>query len=160
RRYPLLKSSPEFHKASKPPVISVKGLKIHLQSAFKLARVFEEFADGGQFTDYADIAPTYSLALMHSVEGIKISDSHTVVAVTPREARKWAAIILDELERLNAFEIERGGIKTVYADDDKGRWVLQMGDEVLVEENERSLMADKQRIEFQSDRIVARQGEN
>jgi hypothetical protein len=51
-----------------------------------------------------------------------------------KDTRKWAAIIRGELERLNASQRERGNIRTVFADSNKGRWVLQWGDEVFLAE--------------------------
>jgi hypothetical protein len=54
------------------------------------------------------------------------------VALTPREARKWVGIIRAELDGLNASQVERGGIRTVFAVTGDGQWILQWGDEVLV----------------------------
>jgi hypothetical protein len=136
RRYNLLSSAEEFAQPEKPPVILIKGIKVHLQSALKLARELEAFAETGQFIDYADITPSYSLMLMRANEGIKMSDGNLIVAINQREARKWAAILQSEIERLKLREIERGGITTVVADTEQGRWVLQMGDEVLITKDE------------------------
>src|SRR5262249_34981077 len=136
RRQNVITSAEDFEQPEKPPVILVKGIKVHLQSALKLARVLEVFAETGQFVDYADITPTYSLMLMRSNEGIKMSDGNLIVAMNQREARKWAAILQSEIERVNLREIERGGITTVVADVEQGRWVLQMGDEVLIAEDD------------------------
>ena len=137
RRYNVITSAGDFAQPGNPPVIPIKGIKVHLQSALRFARELEAFAETGQFVDYADITPSYSLMLMRANEGIKVSDGNMIVAINQREARKWAAILQSEIERLNLREIERGGITTVIADTEQGRWVLQMGDEVLIAEDEK-----------------------
>lgn len=114
------------------PTISLKGLTVHLQSAFKLARALEEFANNGRVTPFEEITPVYSLKVSGSTEGIELRDSENRVALTAREAKKWAAIIGVELERLNAKQIDRGGIRTVFAVNKNGRWILQWGDEVFL----------------------------
>jgi hypothetical protein len=115
-----------------PPTLALKGLTIHLQSAFKLAETLEEFANSGNVEDFEEITPTYSLMVGKATEGIELKDSDIRVALTAREARKWASMIRGELDRLNARYTERGRIRTVFADVEEGSWVLQWGDEVFV----------------------------
>lgn len=156
RRLPILASADELEQPKKPPVILVKGIKVHLQSVLKLTRVLQDFAELGEFTDYADVAPTYSLCLMRSNEGIKITDSNLVITITQKEARKWAAILQMESERLNLTEVERGGIATIFADSEDGQWILQMGDEVLIEKGESLQIRKNINQESQSPRIVTK----
>ncbi|HKG23694.1 MAG TPA: hypothetical protein VKC34_17460, partial [Blastocatellia bacterium] len=106
-----------------------------------LARALESFAESGQVDAYEDAAPGYYLRAARSVEGMELVDSQVRVAMTAREARKWAAIIRDELSQLQAEELERGEIRTLFARGEGGRWVLQAGDEVLVAEGLRSQLA-------------------
>ena len=115
-----------------PPVISLKGVEIHLQSAFKLARTLRDFAQTRRISAYNEAAPEFKLTVGPAVEGIRISDTGSVVGLTVREAGKWAEIIEAELARLHASESVRGQITTVLADGSGGRFVLQWGDEVFV----------------------------
>ncbi|MFY9611594.1 MAG: hypothetical protein WAU45_23650 [Blastocatellia bacterium] len=115
-----------------PPTLTLKGLTIHLQSAFKLAETIEDFANTGNVAGFEEITPTYSLTVGRATEGIALKDSDIRVALTAREARKWASIIRGELDRLNVRRVERGRIRTVFADVEEVRWVLQWGDEVFV----------------------------
>lgn len=115
-----------------PPVISLKGVEIHLQSAFKLARTLRDFAQTRRVSAYNEAAPEFKLTVGPGVEGIRISDTGSVVGLTVREAGKWAEIIEAELARLHASESVRGQITTVLADGSDGRFVLQWGDEVFV----------------------------
>jgi hypothetical protein len=103
-----------------------------LQSAFKLAETLETFAETGQFTAFEEVAANFVLRVKSTTEGIEIADSDTRIALTKKEARKWAAIIRAELNRLNAHCLERGRIRTVFADSDQGTWVLQWGDELFL----------------------------
>lgn len=132
RRLGLLRQSGGAVAGQAPPTIPIKGLTVHLQSALKLAETLEELADSGRVTPFEEITPTYSLKASGSTEGIELSDLDKRVALTAREARKWASIIRAELERLNVRQIERGGIRTIFAENEDGRWVLQWGDEVFV----------------------------
>jgi hypothetical protein len=118
-----------------PPVILLKGINVHLQSAFKLAETLEGFADAGTVLEFDDVTATFSLTVRKSTEGIELRDTERRVAISRREAPKWAEIIRAELERLNASGFERGAIRTVFADADAGRWVLQWGDEVFVSDD-------------------------
>src|SRR5262249_33556869 len=115
-----------------PPTIELKGLTVHLQSAFKLAGTLEELASTGKVTPFEEITPTYYLAAAPSAEGLELKNSDKRVGLTTREARKWANIISSELERLNARQVERGRVRTVVVDDGDGRWILQWGDEVFL----------------------------
>jgi len=133
RRLGLLRQSDGAVAGLAPPTIPMKGLTVHLQSALKLAETLEELADTGRFTPFEEITPIYSLKASRSTEGIELSDSDRRVAMTAREALKWANIIRTELKRLNARQVERGGIRTVFAGNEDGRWVLQWGDEVFLE---------------------------
>ncbi|MEK6405400.1 MAG: hypothetical protein AABN34_00410 [Acidobacteriota bacterium] len=132
RRLEALRVAPAALSWPAPPTISLKGLTVHLQSAFKLAATLEHLANTGSFEPFEEITPIYSLTALRSVEGIELRDSDKRVALTPREARKWADIISGELDRLNARQIARGGIRTVFAGAEAGRWILQWGDEVFV----------------------------
>jgi hypothetical protein len=115
-----------------PPTIPLKGLTVHLQSALKLAGTLEEFANSGRVTPFEEVTPIYSLKASASTEGIELRDSDNRIALTAREARKWTGIIGTELHRLNVRQVERGGIRTVFARIEDGRWILQWGDEVFV----------------------------
>lgn len=115
-----------------PPTLAVKGLPIHLQSASKLAETLEDFANTGKIAAFEEITPNYQLTIGRAVDGIELKDSDFRVALTAREAGKWATTIRGELQRLNVRRCERGRIRTVFADVEEGRWVLQWGDEVLV----------------------------
>lgn len=115
-----------------PPTILLKGLKVHLQSALKLAATLEELASTGTMTPFEEITPIYSLTASRSTEGVELRDSDNRVALTPREALKWASLIRTELDRLEVRQVERGSIRTVIACTEAGRWILQWGDEVFV----------------------------
>lgn len=132
RRLEALRVAPAALSAPAPPTISLKGLTVHLQSAFKLAATLEEFASTGSIEPFEEITPLYSLTASRSVEGIDLRNSDKRIALTLREARKWADIISGELDSLSARQIERGGIRTVCAGTEAGRWILQWGDEVFV----------------------------
>jgi hypothetical protein len=132
RRLVLLDPASESSVRYKPPTIPLKGLAIHLQSAVKLAETLEAYAQTGEIIAFEEITPTYSLTVGRSAEGIELRDFDRRVGLNSREARKYASIIRSELERLNVTQIERGRIRTVFADDEHGRWILQWGDEVLV----------------------------
>jgi hypothetical protein len=103
-----------------------------LQSALKLSATLEEFANTGRVTPFEEITPIYSLKASESTEGIELRDSDKRVALTAREARKWTGIIGTELERLDVRQVVRGGMRTVFARIEDGRWILQWGDEVFV----------------------------
>jgi hypothetical protein len=115
-----------------PPTIPLKGLAIHLQSGVKLVETLEAYAETGEVNPFEEITPTYSLTAGRSAEGIELRDFDRRVGLNSREARKYASIIRSELERLNVVQVERGSMRTVFADDEHGRWVLQWGDEALV----------------------------
>ena len=115
-----------------PPTISMKGLTVHLQSAFRLVSTLSDFASNQSVTAYEELAPTYSLAVSASVEGLELKDADNRITMTGREARKWADIIKAQLETLNAHQFERQGIRTVIAGNEEGHWILQWGDEVFV----------------------------
>ena len=117
-----------------PPTIPLKGLTVHLQSAFKLVATLLDFALSQHVTPFEEITPTYALRAWGTTERLELMDSDQRVVLTPREARKWANLIQTELERLNARQVERGGIRTVFADQRDDRWILQWGDEILVPE--------------------------
>ncbi|HTG17181.1 MAG TPA: hypothetical protein VK747_18160 [Blastocatellia bacterium] len=121
-------------KAAKhvPPTITLKGATIHLQSALKLAETLEHFESAGEVKPFEEITPAYSLAVSRCTEGMEIRDSNQRVALTAREARKWSSVIRAELGRLNLRQVERGKVRTVFADIEEGRWILQWGDQVFV----------------------------
>jgi hypothetical protein len=130
-RLPYL-SAVKPNTKSRPPTIDIKGLPIHLQSAIKLARTFADFAATGAIEAYDEITPLYSLSVSPSTEGIELNDATNRVAITKREAGKWASLMSAELDRLNAMQFERGQIRTTLADCDGGRWILQWGDAVFI----------------------------
>jgi hypothetical protein len=132
--------------AQSPPTIPLKGLTVHLQSALKLAETLGELSDTGRFTPFEEITPTYSLRASVATEGLELSDSSVRVSLTAREARKWANIIRAALVRFNVVHIERGGIRTVSARNEDGRWILQWGDEVLVPKGEWSRVSSPREV--------------
>ena len=132
RRLVTMSESTERIVLPKAPTIAVKNLTIHLQSAFKLAAILNDFASSGTLTDYEEETPNYLFKVVASTEGIELSDLDNRVALTAREARKWAGIVLEELKRLNAKLVERKGIRTVFAESGGGKWILQWGDEIFI----------------------------
>jgi hypothetical protein len=132
RRLEALNQADELIALPQPPTVSLKGVVVHLQSAFGLAAALESFAETGEVSAFEEITPTFQLKVSKATEGIEVRDSINRVGLTGREARKWAAIIRDELARVNAAFVERGSVRTVFADGQQGRWVLQWGDEVFV----------------------------
>jgi hypothetical protein len=132
RRLRLLDSTGLSATRINPPTIPLKGLVIHLQSALTLVATLESFAETGEVAAFEEITPTYTLMANRSAEGIELRDSDRRVGLNRREARKYAGLIGGELERLKVKKIERGRIRTVFAEDEHGQWVLQWGDEVLV----------------------------
>jgi len=131
RSHLLLEKETTGEKVS-PPQILMRGLIVRLQSAFNLASVFERFAQSGELEPYEESYSGFHLRVARSSEGVEVSDGDSRVGVNAKDARKWAAIIRGELERLNASQIVRGRVRTVIADGDQGRWVLQWGDEVFL----------------------------
>jgi hypothetical protein len=121
-------------KAAKPvpPTITLKGVTIHLQSALKLAETLEHFGNAGEVKPFEEITPAYSLAVSRFSEEIEIRDSNQRAALTARESRKWSSVIRAELDGLKLRQVERGRVRTVFADVDEGRWILQWGDEVFI----------------------------
>jgi hypothetical protein len=115
-----------------PPTWTIKGVTVHLPSAFKLAAALEVFAEAGNVMIFTEQAPGYELAVEKTSQGIALRDIDQQVALTAREARKYAAILRDELEQCRATQFERGGLRTVIADERGGRWILQWGDEVFI----------------------------
>ena len=115
-----------------PPIILVKGIAVHLQSALRLAAALELFADTGTVERFSEQAPGFRLTVAPCMEGMEITDGERRAALTRKESPKWAALTRARLESLNAEEVLRGGIRTVFVDGDDGRWVLQWGDEVLL----------------------------
>ncbi len=134
RRVDLLDETREPAPKDLPPTIALKGMTIHLQSAFKLAETLEAFAQSGEVAPFDEATPMFSLSARRSIEGIELRDSDKRVALTRKESGKWAEIIRSELERFNANSVERGRIRTVFANGERGRWVLQWGDGVFVPE--------------------------
>jgi len=135
RRLRLFRRSARAVAGPEPPTIPLKGLTVHLQSALKLSGTLEEFANTGRVTPFEEVTPIYSLKASESTEGIELRDADKRVALTAREARKWTGIIGTELARLNVRQVERGGIRSVFARIEEGRWILQWGDEVFVPNN-------------------------
>lgn len=135
RRSHLLPEKGTTGKKLSPPPILMRGLTLRLQSAFNLASVFERFAESGGLEPYEESYSDFHLRVARSSEGVEVSDGDARVGLNAKDARKWAAIIRGELERLNASQIVRGRVRTVFADGDQGRWVLQWGDEVFLAES-------------------------
>ena len=132
RRLTALKITSGAISQPTTPTIPIKGIDLHLQSAFKLADTLEAFVETGEFTAFEDIGADFVLRVRSATEGIEIAVSDTRMALTKKEARKWAIIIRAELNRFNANCMERGRIRTVFAAGDQGTWILQWGDEVFV----------------------------
>jgi hypothetical protein len=119
-------------KPGRPPVLNVKGVTVHLHSAFAFCDALESFTNGALVQPLDERAPAYSLSVSQSGEGLEISDGDQRAPLNTREARKWLALVRDQLDKMNASQANRGRIRTVFADDEAGRWALQWGDEVLV----------------------------
>jgi hypothetical protein len=132
RRLELQKRASPSAVSPQPPTVSLKGVTVHLQSATTLAQALEEFAATGRFKGFTDRTPRFWLSARETTGGIEIDDGTSRTALTAKEARKWIDIIRGELTRLNFHDMSRGRIRTVFADAEAGRWVLQWGDEVLV----------------------------
>jgi len=115
-----------------PPVLNLKGIRVHLQSALKLVSTMEDFAGGQGVTPFEETAPTYSLKVSTSTNGLEISDDENHTVLNFRETRKWMDLLKAEIEALNVRQIERGRLRTVCAGDNGGLWILQWGDEVFV----------------------------
>jgi hypothetical protein len=114
------------------PTILVKGVEVHLQSAFALATALKQFSETGAVDPFSETAPNYRLNVARTADGLLLTDPDKRVTLGPREAVKWSEIILSELSRLSAEVISRGKIRTVVAHDQGATWVLQWGDEVWV----------------------------
>jgi hypothetical protein len=115
-----------------PPTISVRGVVVHLQSAPHLAGALERFADSGEIIPYEEAFSEARLRVARSAEGIELTDGNVRAGMNAKDARKWASIIEGELDRLNVSQSERGRIRTTLAGGEKGRWILQWGDEIFV----------------------------
>ncbi|HSE38108.1 MAG TPA: hypothetical protein VLG74_12465, partial [Blastocatellia bacterium] len=132
RRLATLRQTSQAAVGPAPVTIPVKGLKVHLQSAFRLSRALLDFARTGHVTPLEEITANFELKASPCTEGIELRSADERVTLTAREAPKWASIINSELERLSARQFDRGGIRTVFAATQGGCWVLQWGDEVFV----------------------------
>jgi hypothetical protein len=132
RRLPALAPLPKSDLPPGPPTISVKGVVVHLQSASNLARHLRLFGEGGTVTEFSEQAPKFRLTALPRPDGLELMDAQSRVTVTRKEAPKWVAIIDEQLAALHVDEIDRGNVRTVFADGDGGRWVLQWGDEVFL----------------------------
>ena len=132
RRIEALRETPLEPISIHPPTISIKGVAIHLQSAFNVADALRRFASTGELDEFAERAPTYSLVVSKCSEGVELRDTSNRAALTKRETVKWADIIEAELDALKAVRFERGAIRTAVASVDGGKWVLQWGDEVFL----------------------------
>jgi hypothetical protein len=115
-----------------PPLINLKGIRIHLQSALKLLSTMEDFAAGRGVSTFEESTPTYLLKVTRSTNGLELSDDDNHTVLNSRETAKWTDLIKAEIEALHVSQIERGRIRTVFARDDGGLWLLQWGDEVFV----------------------------
>jgi hypothetical protein len=153
RRRTSLHDLPAGAPRGKPPVYSLKGVTVHLQSAFKLAATLEAFAGSGSFEPYEEMAPQYCLGVARSVEGMQLIDSNLKTAMTQKEASKWASILRGSLASSHASQLERGSIRTVIADAEEGRWVLQWGDEILLTTASREALSSVSGVQ-QSERLT------
>ena len=115
-----------------PPVINLRGTGIHLQSALTLVSIMEDFVAGREVVAFEETTPSYSLKVFTSANGLELSDDDNRAVLNSRETRKWIDLIKVEIEALHISQIERGRIRTVFASDNGGRWILQWGDEVFV----------------------------
>jgi hypothetical protein len=156
RRLPLMGLALANESLKKPPTIQMKGLNIHLQSAFKLLSTFEEFSLNGDFLPYEEYTPTYSLRVLRTIEGMKITDGNLLISVLAKEARKWTAIVESELEKLNAVEAERGNLKTVFASDTTGFWILQSGDEICLSNEQKQTLIKHPNSQLTTSRLIAK----
>jgi hypothetical protein len=132
RRARLLVSADKVARPAKPPTLTIKGVTVHLQSAFKLAAALDRFAETGDVTAYTEQSPDYVLIVEKTTGGMAVGDFDQRVTLNAREARKYAAIVRDELEQRRAVQFERGRLRTVIVNDGDGRWLLQWGDEILL----------------------------
>jgi hypothetical protein len=151
RRMELLNDSALPQTVEKPPRISLKGLTIPLQAVHRLQQTLEEFAESGDLQPYEELSPTYQLIVMRALEGIKLSDGNLLVAMTVREAQKWAAILTAEIDKYNIEQYERGSIRTVLARVDGGVWIMQWGDEMYLS------FADRKGLQMKKREIHANQ---
>ena len=122
-----------------PPVINLKGTEIHLQSALTLVSIMEDFALGRQVIDFEEVTPSYSLKVATSSNGLEISDDDNHAVLNSRETRKWIDLVKSKIEALHISQLERGRIRTVFASDNGGRWILQWGDEVFLHRSAQSV---------------------
>ena len=115
-----------------PSSIQLKGLTVHLQSAFRVLECLIDFGETRTIRPFHEITPVYSLEASTAADGLELKDSNGRIALTVREARKWADVMRLEIERLNARQVERDAIRTVFTSTESGRWILQWGDEVFL----------------------------
>lgn len=135
RRAERLNKSLAQTSVPRSPRITIKGVTVRLQSAFRLLRALESFAEANDFEPFEDVGPEFYLRAARATEGMAIMDSDMRAAITAHEAPKWVAIIQNEIEQLHAREIEPCSIHTVFAETNEGRWVMQWGDEIFIEES-------------------------
>jgi hypothetical protein len=159
RRAELLSPAGRAIRRARPPTLIIKGVTVHLQSAFKLADSLERFAESGNVTPLTEQAPAYELTVEKATEGIALRDFDQRATLTAREARKYAAILRDELEQRRAMQFERGGLRTVIADDGGGRWVLQWGDEILLTDDALASLREAERAATAGNLVLKRDGE-
>lgn len=132
RRLDTLRQARQAAAGPPPVTISVKGVTVHLQSASTLLATLLDFARNGHVTPFEEISANFSLKASACKEGVELTSADQQVALTAREAGKWASVVRKELERLGARHVDRGAIRTVFARNEGGCWVLQWGDEVFV----------------------------
>ena len=159
RRAGLLAPASAARSRARPPTWTIKGVTVHLQSACKLASSLEGFAESGNVMAFTEQSPGYELTVERATEGIALRDFDQRAALNAREARKYAAILRDELEQRRATHFERGGLRTVMADDGGGRWVLQWGDEILLTAEALGLLREAASGAIISHLVVRRDGE-
>jgi hypothetical protein len=147
RRFGRLECPSEPAMRHRPPTVSVRGVTVELQSAPRLMRTLGLVASSREFTAYEEITPRYVLRVAAASQGIEISDTNNRVALTAADAGKWREILAADVVRFGVTEMRRGVVRTVFAVTPAGRWVMQWGDEVLVDDE---LLA---RIERESDDV-------
>src|SRR5258706_9268265 len=94
---------------------------------------------------------------MRTIEGMKISDGNLIVAMTAKEANKWAAILKAELQKYQVRQFERGNIRTVVASFEQGLWIMQLGDEVFLSNEELKQLQTHQIQNHPNGRLTIRQ---
>ena len=79
----------------KPPTWTIKGVTVHLQSAFKLADALERFAASGDVMTFAEQSPGFELAVEQTKEGMALRDFDRKFRPTSNRVRqRWERLDL------------------------------------------------------------------